>query len=332
MVLQDMERLSVDLGDVAAFLRVVETGSFARAAERLGLAKSIVSRRIARLETTLGARLLTRGQRGALPTELGRSYYARAANSLAELEAAHDGLAEAMAEIAGPLRVAGPLSFGAQYLAPALAEFAAAHPRVELDVAFDDRTVDLVAGGFDLAVRLGNLPDSALVARRLAPLRRALLASPAFLAVHGTPRHPRDLADAPALTYANTGAPEAWRFRVGTRWESVRVAGRLRADNGEMLRAAAVAGLGFTVLPTFIASPAIASGTLTIVLPEFPLEEGGVHAVLPPGRSATARVRALIDFLAGRFGPEPAWDPCWLAERSAQLGDGERVRLRAVAD
>jgi len=237
-----------------------------------------------------------------------------------------------MAEIAGPLRIAGPLSFGTLHLAPALADFAAAHPRVELDVAFDDRTIDLVGGGFDLAVRLGNLADSTLIARKLAPLRRALVASPSFLAAHGVPQHPRDLAGWPALTYANSGAPEAWRFRVGDRWESVRLASRLRADNGDMLRAAAVAGLGLTVLPTFIASPALASGALEIVLPGFPLEEGGVYAVLPAGRTATARVRALIDFLAARFGPEPNWDPCWLAERSAQLGDGQPVRLRAVAD
>lgn len=315
MVLLNMERAPVDLSDVMAFLRVAETGSFARAADRLALAKSIVSRRVARLEATLGAQLLTRSARGAVPTELGRTYYAHAANSLAELEAAHDGLAEAMAEIAGPLRVSGPLSFGVEHLAPALADFAAAHPRVELDVSFEDRTIDLVAGGFDLGVRLGRLADSSLIARKLAPLRAAVLASPAFLAAHGTPQSPRDLIGKPALTYANASVGELWRFRVGNRWEAVRVTSRLRADNGEMLRAAAIAGLGFVVLPTFIASPAIASGALSIVLRDFPIEESGVYAMLPPGRSATARVRALIDFLAARFGPEPAWDPCWVAER-----------------
>ena len=186
-----MERGAVDLSDVVAFLRAVETGSFARAAARLRLAKSIVSRRVARLETTLGARLLTRSARGAVPTELGRAYFTRAANSVAELEAAHDGLAEAMTEIAGPLRLNGPMSFGIEHLAPALADFAAAHPRVELDVSFDDRTVDLVGGGFDVGVRLGSLADSSLVARKLAPMRRVLLASPGFLARHGTPSRNR---------------------------------------------------------------------------------------------------------------------------------------------
>lgn len=305
-----MERSAVDLTDVVAFLHVVEIGSFARAAERLGLAKSIVSRRVARLETTLGTRLLTRSARGAVPTELGRAYFTPAANSVAELEAAHDALSEAMAEIAGPLRLTGPMSFGIGYLGPALADFAAAHPRFELDVSFDDRTVDLGA-------RLGSLADSSLVVRKLAPLRRVLLASPGFLAVQDTPQAPRDLAGQPGLIYANAGTAETWRFRNGERWETVRVASRLRADNGEMLRAAAVAGFGYTVLPTFIAAPAITAGTLAIVLPEFPLESGGVYAVMPPGQGATARVRALVDFLAARFGPEPAWDPCSLAERNS---------------
>ena len=305
-----MERSAVDLTDVVAFLHVVEIGSFARAAERLGLAKSIVSRRVARLETTLGTRLLTRSARGAVPTELGRAYFTRAANSVAELEAAHDALSEAMAEIAGPLWLTGPMSFSIEYLAPALADFAAAHPRVELDVSFDDRTVDLGA-------RLGSLADSSLVVRKLAPLRRVLLASPGFLAVQDTPQAPRDLAGQPGLIYANAGTAETWRFRNGERWETVRVASRLRADNGEMLRAAAVAGLCYTVLPTFIAAPAITAGTLAIVLPELPLDSGGVSAVMPPGQGATARVRALVDFLAARFGPEPAWDPCWLAERNS---------------
>jgi len=305
-----VERSAVDLTDVVAFLHVVEIGSFARAAERLGLAKSIVSRRVARLETTLGTRLLTRSARGAVPTELGRAYFTRAANSVAELEAAHDALSEAMAEIAGPLRLTGPMSFGIGYLGPALADFAAAHPRFELDVSFDDRTVDLGA-------RLGSLADSSLVVRKLAPLRRVLLASPGFLAVQGTPQAPRDLAGQPGLIYANAGTAETWRFRNGERWETVRVASRLRADNGEMLRAAAVAGLCYTVLPTFIAAPAITAGTLAIVLPEFPLDSGGVYAMMPPGQGATARVRALVDFLAARFGPEPAWDPCWLAERNS---------------
>src|SRR5688572_8936534 len=213
-----MRSSSVDLLDVLAFVRVVETGAFSRAAERMGMAKSILSRRVARLETQLGARLLTRSAQGASPTDVGQAYYERAANILAELEAAEEVVAEAVTQIAGPIRLSAPLSFGVQYLAPALAEFAAAHPKVELDIALDDRVVDLVGGGFDLAVRIGALPDSSLVPRRVAPVRRVPVASPAYLAERGRPQHPRDLASHDILLYAN----EQWRFRVGKKWEHVR--------------------------------------------------------------------------------------------------------------
>jgi DNA-binding transcriptional LysR family regulator len=303
-----MERSSVDLLDVLAFARVVETGAFSRAAERMGMSKSILSRRVARLEESLGARLLTRSAQGAQPTEVGQAYFERAANILAELEAAREVVAEAVTQVAGPVRLSAPLSFGIQHLAPALADFARAHPRVELDISFDDRPVDLAAGGFDLAIRIGSLRDSALVARRIAPVRKVPTASPAYLAERGRPEHPRDLAGHDILLYAN----EQWRFRVGGKWEYVRGRPRLRADNGEMLRAAAEAGLGICILPSFIAAPAFERGTLEPLLRDFPLEEGGLHAVMPPGRATTARVRALVDFLAARFGPEPQWDPCWL--------------------
>jgi DNA-binding transcriptional LysR family regulator len=302
-----MEHSSVDLLDVLAFVRVVETGGFSRAAERMGMSKSSVSRRVARLEEQLGARLLTRSAAGAQPTDAGQAYYERASNILCELDAAKEVVADAVTQVAGPIRLTAPLSFGVGHLAPALADFAAAHPRVELDISFEDRTVDLVAGGFDLAVRLGTLEDSALIARRIAPSRRVLVGSPAYLEAHGRPEHPRDLSVHDHLVYGN----EQWRFRVGNRWESVRLKPRMRADNGEMLRAAAAAGLGLCVLPTFIASPSLQSGALLPLLRDFPMPEGGLHILMPPGRAVTARVRALSDFLAGRFGPEPAWDPCW---------------------
>ena len=309
MVLHDMERSSVDLLDVLAFVRVVETGAFSRAAERMAMSKSIVSRRVARLEEQLGARLLTRSAAGAQPTDAGQAYFERAANVLAELEAAQEVVAEAVTQVAGPVRLTAPLSFGIQYLAPALADFAAQHPRVELDISFEDRTADLIGGGFDLAVRIGTLEDSALIARRVAPSRRVVVGSPAYLDRRGRPERPGDLGDHDILLYGG----EQWRFRVEGRWQSVRVQPRLRADNGEMLRAAAVAGLGLCILPTFIASPAIQSGELEVLLRDFPLPEAGLHLVMPPGRAATARVRALVDFLAARFGPEPDWDPCWMA-------------------
>ena len=309
-----MERSSVDLVDVLAFVRVVETGAFARAAERMDISKSILSRRVARLEEQLGAKLLTRTAQGAHPTDIGEAYYARASNILIELEAAQEIVADAITQIAGPIRITAPLSFGTGYLAPALAEFAGMHPRVELDISLNDRTVDLLGGGYDIAVRIGNLSDSSLIARRIAPVRAHVLASPDYLERRGRPEHPRDLATHDLLFYANIPTYEQWRFRINNRLEHVKGHSRFRADNGEMLREAACAGLGIVILPSFIASSAIQSGKLEVVLRHFPLDEVGLHLVMPPGRAATARIRALIDFLAARFGPEPSWDPCWTAE------------------
>jgi len=309
-----MERSSVDLLDVLAFVRVVETGAFARAAERMGIAKSILSRRVARLEEQLGARLLTRSAQGAVPTNIGQAYFERAANIIAELEAAQEIVAEAVTQVAGPVRLSAPLSFGTQYLAPVLSEFARLNPKVELDIAFEDRKVDLISGGYDLAIRIGQLANSSLMARRIAPVRAAVLASPDYLERRGRPLHPADLGEHDLLFYANSGTAQQWRFRVDEAWETVRGNSRLRADNGEMLREAACAGLGIVILPTFIAAPAIETRRLEVLLRDFPLEENGLYVVMPPGRASTARVRALVDHLVTAFGPEPVWDPCWLQD------------------
>lgn len=310
-----MERSAVDILDVLAFVRVAEMGAFARAAERMGISKSILSRRVARLEEQLGARLLTRTAQGAVPTEIGQTYYERAANILADLEAAQEIVAEAVTQVAGPIRLSAPITFGTRHLAPALAEFALANPRVELDVSLDDRRVDVVAGGFDLAIRIGKLPDSTLKARRLTTVRSSILASPLYLERRGRPEHPRDLKDHELLCYANIPLTEQFRFTIDGRPEAVVGIARFRADHGEMLKAAALAGLGIVSLPNFIASPEIGSGALERLLPDWPLPEVPLHAVMPPGRAGTARVRALIEFLALRFGPDPDWDPCWGAER-----------------
>lgn len=310
MVLRNMKRPNVDLLDVLAFVRVVETGAFARAAERMGMSKSILSRRVQRLEEQLGARLLTRTAQGAQPTDIGEAYFARASNILAELEAAEEVVADAVTQIAGPIRISAPISFGIDYLGSALADFAAAHPRIDLDVSLEDKKVDLAGGGFDLAVRIGNLADSALIARRLTTIRSVVLASPAYLDARGRPEHPRDLNGHDLLVYANIGSSEQWRFQVDGAWEQVRGNPRLRADNGDILREAACAGLGICILPTFIASSAIRDGKLEPLLADYPQPDIGLHVVMPPGRATTARVRALIEFLAARFGPEPVWDPC----------------------
>jgi DNA-binding transcriptional LysR family regulator len=184
---------------------------------------------------------------------------------------------------------------------------------VELDVELEDRNVDLAAGGYDLAVRIGKLADSALIARRIAPVRKVVIGGPSYLAARGRPERPADLADHDILLYAH----ESWRFQEAGKWESVRLEPVLRSNNGDMLLAAAEAGLGLCLLPSFIAAPAIERGAVVPVLTDYPLEEAALHAVMPPGRATTARVRALVDFLVKRFGPEPAWDPCWRAQGGA---------------
>ena len=309
-----MERSSVDMLDILAFVRVVETGAFARAGERMGISKSVLSRRVARLEEQLGARLLTRTAQGAQPTDIGQAYYERAANILADLEAAREIVADAVTQVAGPIRLSAPISFGIRHLAPALVEFARRHPKVDLDISFDDKRVDLVGGGYDLAVRIGKLPDSSLKARRLGTVRASVLASPDYLAERGRPEHPRDLNGHDLLYYANLAMSEQFRFKIGNRLEQVQGNIRMRADSGEMLKAAASAGLGIVTLPNFIVSDEIRSGDLEVLLPDWPIPEVGLHAVMPPGRVSTARLRALLDFLAERFGPDPGWDPCHAAE------------------
>jgi DNA-binding transcriptional LysR family regulator len=238
-----------------------------------------------------------RSVRGAAPTEIGAAYHGRLAAVFGELEAANEAVALATSEIAGPIRVTGPVSFGVEQLSAWLAEFMLRHPRVEIELVLDDRHVDLVAEHFDLAIRMGRLADSSLVARKLATVRAVAVASPAYLESRGRPSHPRELTDHDALIYTNTGAAE-WRFRIDDRWERIRVTGRLRSNNGEALREAARAGLGILVLPAYLAVKALNDGSLVAILDAFPLEDAGLYAVLPPGRSTTARLRALVDHLA----------------------------------
>jgi DNA-binding transcriptional LysR family regulator len=326
MVLHDMERSSVDMLDVLAFVRVVETGAFARAGERMGISKSVLSRRVARLEEQLGARLLTRTAQGAQPTDIGQAYFERASNILAELEAAQEIVADAVTQVAGPIRLTAPISFGTRHLAPALVEFARAHSKIELDVSLDDKRVDLVGGGFDLGIRIGKLPDSSLKARRLTSVRASVLASPGYLAERGRPEHPRDLNGHDLLYYANLAMSEQFRFKIGSRVEQVSGTMRMRADSGDMLKAAACAGLGVVTLPNFIVSDAIRSGELEVLLRDYPIPEVGMHAVMPPGRATTARVRALVDHLAAAFGPEPDWDPCNAVEGGRHAGRAELTR------
>jgi len=286
-----------DLEVLTTFVEVADAGGVSVAARRLGLPKSIVSRRLQRLEQELGAQLLARTTRGASLTEAGANLREHAVRAIAELEAAREAVSPE-GDVRGRLRIAAPLSFGVTHLAPALVELARRHPRLHVHTSYSDNFVDLVREGFDAGIRVGVLNDSNLIGRKIAPIRGSCVASPAYLGAHGTPAVPQDLSRHECLLQGN----ETWRFMIEGSTVSVRPQGRFKADNGSVLLAAAVAGLGIAALPDFLADDAIASGTLVPVLTQFPSPEAGIHVVRPPGGAAPRKVRALIDILIERFG------------------------------
>ena len=307
-----------ELDEIRAFLAVVEAGGFGRAARRLNIAKSIVSRRITRLEAGLGTSLLGRTTRGIYPTEAGLEFKAHSERILDTLEEARASIARRSGGVVGRVRVSVPLAFGVLHIAPILGDLALAYPKLDIEAEFSDRIVDVIGDRFDLAIRIGRLKDSSLVARRIAPVRAALVASPTYLAAHGRLATPEDLAAHECLIYS--GASSDWLFRSGKRWIAVRPQGRLKSDNGEAILQWAIAGLGIAVLPTFIASEAIGGGAVKPLLVDYPLPELGLYAVRPPGARVPAKVRVLIDTIVERFSGEPYWDPCQIAAKAWENG------------
>ena len=300
--------------DLRVLVAVVAAGGFAAGAERLGLAKSAVSRRIRELEDRLGARLFDRTTRRVQLTEAGRGFHDRAVELLAGLEEAEEAASSASGDLKGSIRVAAPVSFTAHCLAPAVGRFLDQHPAVSLSIDTDDRMVDLVRDGFDLAIRIARLPDSSLVARRLVTIRHACVASPALLERLGTPQNPDDLSRFPGVTYSNVEDAQYWTFADNV---VPSVASRLDFANGDAVREAAIAGLGVAVLPTFIAHDAVRRGALSIVLAKHMRPPIAMYALHPSMRNQTARARAFIDFLIDTFGGEPFWDRGLLSGRTA---------------
>lgn len=295
--------------DIETFVAVVETGSFSAAAERLGAAKSAVSRRVSALEARLGVKLLNRTTRRLNLTDGGRAFFERAGRILADLEEAEQAISDADCALRGRIRVATPLTFGIEHLAPAINAFAEQHPAVRIDLDLNDRQVSLVEEGFDMAVRIGRLADSSLIARRLCEIRRVVVASPAYLAAHGMPECPEDLVNHAGLRYTNMPRNLYWQFTTPEgRRISPEVPDRLTANNGALLAEAAVDGLGVTLQPSFIVHQQLADGRLQTVLHDHPIPNEAMYAVFPPGRYQSRRVRVLADFLAERFGGEPYWD------------------------
>lgn len=293
---------------LTAFVRVVEAGSFARAAERLDRSVSAVSRHVAELEAHLGARLLNRTTRRLSLTEAGRAFHERAVQLLADLEEAEAAVGAGALEPRGTLRITCASAFGVRHLAPALADYAARHPRVRFDLDLSDRVVDLVEEGFDLAIRIGAVRSQALIARRLGVTTLVCCAAPAYLARHGTPRTPAELAQHRCLTYAYAPERNVWRFRdaQGNRHD-VTVSGPAHANNGAMLTALGVAGLGIHMEPDFVVAPDVRAGRLVRILGDYTPESGTINAVYPSRRHLSAKVRSFIDFVAARFAADAAW-------------------------
>lgn len=291
------------------FVRIAATGSFSAAARALGMSQTMTSRHVDAIEERLGARLLHRTTRRLTLTEPGRRYLEACERILGDIEEAEALATAGHVEPRGTLRLNVPLSFGFRQIAPLLPDFSAVHPGLSVDLGLADRTVDLLEEGWDMAVRIGRLPDSRLVTRRLASCRMMLCAAPAWLAAHGTPRRVADLAARECLGYTLPGPASAGRWAFGRKGEVVvEVQGRLRANNGDALVAAAIAGQGLVYQPSFLVADAIRAGLLEILALDHPADERlAVHAVLPPGRRPPAKVRALVDFLARRFAVPP-WE------------------------
>ena len=295
--------------DMRMFVAVVDAGSISGAAERLEVAKSAVSRRLTDLEARLGAELLHRATRRLGLTHSGRAFFERAQRILADLEEAEQAVSQAHGAIRGRLKVALPLSFGLLHLAGLINEFLGLHPEVEFDLDFNDRQIDLMQEGFDLAIRIARLPDSSLIARKLAPIRHALCASPDYLARHGTPARADDLASHAGLVYSNLANPGLWSYvRPDGQPGSVQVPVKLRANNGDFLCRAAIAGQGVILHPTFYLSDAIRTGELVPLLTDHAWPELNAYALYPPTRHLSRRVRAFVDFLAEKLAGEPYWD------------------------
>jgi DNA-binding transcriptional LysR family regulator len=295
--------------DLQAFVAVVETGSFTAAADRLGAAKSAVSRRVSALEERLGVQLLRRTTRRLNLTDSGRGFYEHGARILADLEEAESAVAQEHGELRGTLRVALPLSFGIRHMCEPVAEFNRRHPRVDFELDLNDRRIDLVEEGMDLAVRIGRLSDSTLIARRLFEARTIVCAAPAYLQAHGTPRTPAELRDHDCLVYSNIAQPTRWAYRDsdGNR-QHVEVRATMTATSGDFLCAATIQGLGISVQPTFIAGAAISAGDLVPVLSDYDWPVSPAWVVYPPTRHLSYRVREFIDYLAGYFQGTPSWD------------------------
>jgi len=286
--------------DMRIFAQVLEAGSFTAAADRLGMSKQSVSRRLMQLEERLGVRLLNRSTRRLDATPLGQHYYQSALRLLGEVQQVEHDISGQAQALRGTLRLSAPLSFAMSHLGCLLTEFLQLHPQVDVEVDLSDRAADLIGEGYDLALRIGALEDSSLIARRIASVERVYCASPAYLQARGVPLTPEDLAGHDCLPYGHSRQVQ-WQFRQGGKAQAIQVTGRMRANNGELLRDAAIAGMGVTYLPTFIVGQALADGRLVNVLEEWTPPALQLSAVYPQHRQVARPVQGFVSFLRERL-------------------------------
>lgn len=301
------------------FLQVVEAQSVTRAAEALGLAPSAVSRRLKELERRLGATLMTRTTRRMSLTEAGQIFAARAERILADLDEAESEVSDAAHLLSGTLRVACPLSFGVSYLTPIVTDFMRTHPNLLVEVDYSDRRVDLVGEGLDLAIRIGTLEDSSLIARKIADVPMLVLASPGFLEQRGRPAQPEDMAGWPAIAYVGSARSDAWSFTDQTGREGrIALEPRMRANNGTAVCDAAAAGLGVALQPEFICADHVSRGSLEVLLADCAWPTVTIHTVYPHTKHLSAKARAFMDYVRNSIGSRPIWTPHSAASNAAE--------------
>jgi DNA-binding transcriptional LysR family regulator len=319
-----MDRLQA----IVAFARVVESGSFARAAERLDVSVSSVSRQVSDLEAHLDARLLNRTTRRLSLTESGRAFYERSLQLLADLEEAEESASAGTARPRGTLRLTCGITFGVRHLSPAIADFVTRHPQMRFDVELSDRAVDLVDEGFDAALRIGKIGSQQLVGRKVGVTHLVCCASPAYLDRHGVPQKPEDLAGHACLSYDYSPQKSVWPFRDASGSDrSVRIDGPVHANNGRFLVALAVAGVAIAIEPDFIVGPEVRAGRLLPLLQAFESAPANIYVAYPSRRHLSAKVRAFADFLATRFA-QPEWLLASVPTRITARGLKPRVRTR----
>jgi DNA-binding transcriptional LysR family regulator len=293
--------------DMSTFVAVVEAGSLTEAARRLGTTKSVISQRLRQLELRLGTSLVERTHKLRI-TDAGRQFYGSCVGILSEVAAAEESMQVRESDLHGVLRLAAPLAFGVRYLAPILSQFAKNHPDICLDVETDDRFVNLQEENFDLAIRLGELRDSSLVARPIARGCKLICASPAYLARRGVPQHPSELQDHDGLLYMHRESHGMWQLPVDGTLQSFRIGARMRTDNGFQMLDAARAGLGLTILPSFLAADAIVAGELVPVLMPFAPPGGQISAVFRQSKRGSPKIQSLVKYVTEQLGQPPEWE------------------------